>query len=141
MVTESSCVAPLQQSIPLVQRNREWITPIQNKSPKTIHFDSTMKKQVTTEIETMLGKGAIKQTHQVEGQFLSNIFLRKKKGGTFRPVVNLRKWNSHIPYQKFKMETLKDVKDTLKEGDFMVKLDLKDAYFSIPIHQNSNFNA
>jgi len=97
-----------------------------------------MKKQVTAEIETMLGKGEIKQTQRVEGQFLSNIFLRKKKDGTFRPVVNLRELNSHIPHQKFKMETLKDVKDTLREGDFMVKLDLNDAYLSIPLHQLRN---
>jgi len=34
-------------------------------------------------------------------------------------------------------ETLKDVKDTLREGNFMVKLDRKDAYFSIPLQQNS----
>ena len=35
------------------------------------------------------------------------------------------------------METLKDVKNILKENDFMVKIDLKDAYFSVPINKES----
>jgi len=42
-------------------------------------------------------------------------------------VINLKELNAYIPYQKFKMETLKDVKDILQPGDFMVKIDLKDA--------------
>lgn len=29
------------------------------------------------------------------------------------------------------------MKDSLREKDFMLKLDLKDVYFSIPLHQNS----
>ena len=85
----------------------------------------------------MLEKGAIRKAQQTPGQFVSNIFLRKKKDGTFRPVVNLKGLNEHIPYHKFKMETLKDLKDILKEGDFMIKIDLKDAYFSVPIDPQS----
>jgi len=51
-------------------------------------------------------------------------------------VINLKGLNAHIPYQKFKMETLKDVRDMLKEQDFMIKIYLKDAYFTIPLGAN-----
>ena len=93
-----------------------------------------MNQQVNIEILSLLEKGAIQKVNPRRDQFLSNLFLREKKEpGSYRPIINLKELNSHIPYQKFKMETLKDVKDILKEKDFMIKIDLKDAYFAIPL--------
>jgi len=66
------------------------------------------------------------------------LFLREKRDpGSYRPVINLKELNAYIPYQKFKMETLKDVKDILQPGKFMVTIGLKDAYCSIPLDQKS----
>ena len=85
----------------------------------------------------MLEKGAINLVPPSQGQFLSNISLiLKKDPGYFRPIINLKRLNLSIPYQKFKMETLKDLKDILREGDYMCKIDLKDAY-SIPLDKGS----
>ena len=49
-----------------------------------------------------------------------------------RPVINLKNLNPYIPYHHLKMESLQSLRDILKKGDFMCKLDLKDAYFCIP---------
>ena len=77
----------------------------------------------------MLDLRAIKKVSPLQGQFVSPIFLREKSDtGKFRPVVNLRELNGFIPYEKFKMETLSDVKDLIIQDDFMVKIDLKDAF-------------
>ena len=112
--------------------------PKQGKIPKEISYCSEMKSQVKKEILTLMEKGAVKKVLPDQSQFLSNLFLREKKEkGTYRPVINLKNLNAYIPYEKFKMETLKDVKDILRQGDFLVKIDLKDAYFSIPLHQKS----
>ena len=92
---------------------------------------------ITEEVESMLEKGAIRLVHYTPGQVLSNIFLREKKEGTFRPIIDLKRVNEYIPYVKFKMETLKNIRDLLKKGDLMVKIDLKDAYFTVPLSQNS----
>ena len=35
------------------------------------------------------------------------------------------------------MEGIKDLRNLLKRNDFMVKLDLQDAFWSVPIHQES----
>ena len=61
----------------------------------------------------------------------------KKDGGT-RPVINLKMLNTFVETPHFKMEGIHLLKDVLKEGDWMAKTDLKDAYFMIlidPAHQ------
>ena len=52
-------------------------------------------------------------------------------------MLNLKRLNSLVPYLHFKMEGLNDLKDTLVQGDYMVKIDLKDAYLTVPLNQES----
>ena len=60
--------------------------------------------------------------------YLSSLFLVPKKGGSQRPVVNLKPLNQFLPYEHFKMEGIHMVRDLLRKGDFMVKIDLKDCF-------------
>ena len=71
------------------------------------------------------------------GEFLSNLFLISKKDGGHRPVINVRFFNSFIPYQHFIMEGMHLIKDLLQEHDFLIKIDLKDAYFGILLDKSS----
>ena len=68
-----------------------------------------------------------------QGGFVSQIFLVPKKDGGFRPVINLKALNKFIAEEHFKMEGFHMVKDLAKPGDWLTKLDLKDAYFLVPI--------
>ena len=52
-------------------------------------------------------------------------------------MINLKHLNKFLPYQHFKMEGLHLLRDILQEGDYMYKIDLKDAYFTIPISKDS----
>jgi hypothetical protein len=63
------------------------------------------------------------------------VFLVLKKDGGQRPVINLKGLNRFIHTEHFKMEGIHILKDLLKAGDWMVKVDLKDAYFMVPICQ------
>ena len=48
-------------------------------------------------------------------------------------VKNLKKLNSFINAPHFKMEGIHTLKSLLQKGDWLVKIDLKDVYFSVPI--------
>ena len=113
-------------------------TPHQLSVPLTIPHTKENMALIDLEIQQMLEKEAIHvvppgELHQ---GFVSSIFLVPKKGGGQRPVVNLRPLNQFIPYEHFKMEGIHMLRDLLRKGDFMVKIDLKDAYFTVPVWKN-----
>ena len=63
------------------------------------------------------------------GEFLSNLFLVNKKNESHRPVKNLKFLDS-IPYQHFKMEVMRLMKDLHQEKDLLIGMDLKDAFLA-----------
>ena len=62
------------------------------------------------------------------------MFLVLKADGASRLVINLKSLNRHIVTRHFKMESIRTVKGIIQKGDWMTKLNLKDAYLSIPIY-------
>ena len=64
---------------------------------------------------------------------MSNIFLRKKKNGSYRLILNLRGLNASIEYQQFKMESLTCAAQLMKKNCYMASIDLTDAYYTVPV--------
>ena len=104
------------------------------KQPPAETKMSLEEKLVDSEVQELLRKGAITPTRVSEDQFVSNIFLRPKKDGRFRPIINSKKIEPIHSIFAFQMEGLKQLKDLLRQNDLMVEIDLKDVYFSIPLH-------
>ena len=103
-----------------------WSSPISKGEPKG---------KVTNKFRN---KGNVEERAKSElGEFLSTLFLVNKKDRGHRPVINLKFRNSFIPYQHLKMKRLHLIKDLLQEHDFLMKIDLKDAYFGIPLDKSS----
>jgi hypothetical protein len=111
-----------------------WLTkPIQPVAPPQIRVSETETIEISSQVQTMFQNEVIREVDPEPEQFLSQLFLRKKKDGSFRPVFNLKKLNAFIPYVHFKMETFQMLPQMIQPGDWMVKIDLKDAYFCVPI--------
>ena len=51
-----------------------------------------------------------------------------------QPVINLQPLNQFLVHNHFKIEGMHVVRDLLQKNDWMTRIDLKDAYFSIPIN-------
>ena len=60
---------------------------------------------------------------------MSNVFVRHKKDARFR----IRNLNSHVEYNKFKMDTLQSILKLVTTGCCMATIDLKDAYYLVPV--------
>ena len=93
-------------------------------------------KLVGEEIET-LRKGAIQRVPFSEQGFYHRMFLVAKKGGGQRPVLDLSPLNKFIQTEHFKMENLMTIKSLITKGDYMINIDLTDAYLTVPIHPSS----
>ena len=101
--------------------------------PRQLCLSNEGKALLEVEIQEMLEKGAIQEARTKGRGFVSNVFLVPKKEGGQRPVINLKKLNEYIHTEHFKMEVIHLLKDLLRKGDWMTKVDLKDAYFMVPI--------
>ena len=111
-------------------------TPYQVLQPPPIQLSKENHAMVSQEVQELLIKGAIVGTTPSPASFISQIFLIEKKGGGYRPVINLKCLNQFVRVEHFKMEGLHLLPDLIQQGDWMMKLDLKDAYLQIPIHPN-----
>ena len=60
-----------------------------------------------------------------------------RKDGSKQPVINLKNLNEFVPYQHFEMESLHCLNFLLQKDDYVCKIDLKYAYFSVPLHRDS----
>ncbi|KAM8971965.1 sodium-coupled neutral amino acid symporter 1-like [Pelodytes ibericus] len=101
--------------------------------PREINFSLQDRQMIDAEVRVMLEKGAICPVLDQPTAFISNIFILPKKGGGSRLVINLRNLNMFVSYHHFKMEGIHCLRDLLLSGDWMVKLDLQDAYLTVPI--------
>lgn len=109
------------------------VAPTQHYGRPSV-FNAYQHSIVTEEIDTLLEKRVIIPAAQETGEFVSTIFLRPKKDGTHRTILNLKALNEYIAYHHFKMDTLEAAVNMMRPGCFMASVDLKDAYYTVPIH-------
>ena len=98
-----------------------------------MRFSSKEELFLADEIKNLLRKGVIKESQHEEGEFISPIFLVPKSEGSFRMILNLKRLNENMPYIHFKMETMKSILTLVTPNCFMAKVDIQDAYYSVPI--------
>ena len=90
---------------------------------------------IDEEVEAVLLKGAIEEVSPTEPGYFSKMFVVPKPVG-WRPIINLKRLNAEfIDCPSFRMDTVADVSLLLRPGDWCASIDLKDAYFHIPINR------
>ena len=69
--------------------------------------------------------------------FFNRLFLVPKPNNKWSPILDLSKLNLFLKVEKFKMETPETIRTSLQQGEWVTLVDFKDAYFHIPIQEQS----
>ena len=112
----------------------DGVPPVQETDYKVIQFNDAEAAIIESELVQLLNKGVIVESPRSQGEFVSSIFLRLKKNGVdYRMILNLKELNKFNVYRHFKMDSLKTVTDLMTQGCYMASVDIKDAYYAVPI--------
>ena len=97
----------------------------------TSHEQELLKHGAAQE---MLTKGVVEVIKDTNSPGMYHrLFMRPKPDGTLRPIIDLSPLNKMIHNETFKMETPASIRQALQVGEHTLQIDLKDAYFHIPI--------
>jgi len=108
--------------------------PKQNSYPHT-KYSHEENEILKLEVQKLIKKGIVQRCEREDGDFISTLFTRPKKDGNLRMILNLKPFNKFIKYKHFKMESIETAINCMKPGIYMGSVDLKDAFFSIPMYE------
>lgn len=108
--------------------------PLPFRLPRDMNKAAVLRHEVH---EMLVKRAIVEVTQPFTPGYYSLIFLVPKKNGQLRPVIDLSSLNRYLHVDKFKMTTPQSVRAALSPQDYAVSLDLKDAYFHVPIHPGS----
>jgi ribonuclease HI len=112
-----------------------------DRGDSLLHCRRSPPEQMKKEIELLLASGAVRIVREEELKttpgVISRVFPVPRKDGRIRMVINLRTINPFVPPIYFKMEGLRTVRSLLQQNDFMVKIDLEEAFHHVSIHPNA----
>ena len=97
------------------------------------HFNSQQQLVIDSEVGKLLQLGVISQSVHEQEECLSPIFVVPKPDGSRRLILNFKSCNEAVLFRHFNMDTLSTVINLIRPGVYMASLDLKHAYYTIPI--------
>ena len=96
-------------------------------------WDSDQTQTCEIKIQNLLEKDAIVPCEHENREYISPIFTTPKKDGSSRMILNLKSLNQFLEHRHFKMHSFSTIVNMAKPNCFTASIDLKDAYYSVPI--------
>ena len=126
----------LKQGYTLPFQNRPKLSrvPTVVSSYANLHRNSYLLEA----LQQLIDKNAVERVHnQTSLGFFNRLFLVPKPNNKWRPILDLSKLNPFLKTEKFRMETPETIRTSLQRGEWVTSVDFKDAYFHIPIQEQS----
>ena len=130
----------------VVQILREGYTLPFRIRPKLARFPTVVSRYVNPHrnsylleaLHQLTDKNAVELVqNQKSLGFFNRLFLVPKPNNKWRPILDLSNLNLFLKAKKFKMETPETIRTSLQKGEWVTSIDFKDAYFHIPIQEQS----
>ena len=87
--------------------------------------------------QALIDKSAVELAPLPSLGFYSRLFVVWKTSGSWKPVIDLSTLNLFVDVSHFQMETIQSVLLSVRQGDWMASIDLKEAYLQVPVHPDS----
>ena len=85
------------------------------------------------EVQNLPKLDVIGLSSQELGECVSPIFVIQKQDGYYRLIFNFKNCNQVVLFRHFKMDTFNTILNLVNPGVYMASLDLKHAYYTLPI--------
>ncbi len=108
----------------------------QTNVPPPLIFKHSEMVEMDKIVNKLQNNGVIKQVSHCTDEFLSTVFLRPKKDGSFRLILNLKHLNLSVEYNHFKLDSIRTAMALITPNCYMASMDWKDAYYSVAIRSD-----
>ena len=103
--------------------------------PMPSYIPSSTKGVALEEVTLgLITKGAVKLAPLPSPGFYSRLFVVWKTSGSWRPVIDLSALNCFVDVSHFQMETIQSVLLSIRPGDWIASIDLREACLQVPVH-------
>ena len=114
--------------------NKFKVSRLLNRYGKNRFYSSRKLKVLEEECKRLLNLGAIEEIPRTSFYFSNHIFYKIKPDGTIRLIFDMKFLNTMIKKPSFSMLKSNTIFPYLHLNSWACKLDLKDAYWHIPLH-------
>ena len=97
-------------------------------------YDNNKRRSLDKECDRLLELGVIETLPRDAYIYFNHVFFNVKPNGTIRLIFDMKELNKNIAKPRFKMLKSSTIFPYLLNNNFACKLDLKDAYWHIPLH-------
>ena len=114
--------------------------PVLSRHPTVIsrYVNHHRNSYLSEALHQLISKNAVEWVQNPKSLgFFNRLFLVPKPNNKWRPILDLSKLNLFLRVEKFKMETPETIRTSLQQGEWVTSIDFKDAYFHIPIQEQS----
>ena len=87
--------------------------------------------------QSLIANSAVEHAPLPSLGFYSRLFVVWKTSGSWRLDFDLSTLNIFVDVSHFRMETIQSVLLSVRQGDWMASIDLKEAYLQVPVHLDS----
>ena len=102
--------------------------------PENLKTNVSQSQKLEEFLGPWLEAGIVARGREEDKGFFSRLFTVPKDKVKLRPIIDLSPLNKLIKKRGLKMHDLRSLPFLIRPGMWAVKLDLKDAYFHIPLH-------
>ncbi len=111
-------------------------SPFQVRSRTNMELEESQWTLCNQEIQDLVKKEAIEPIEDSGQCFVSGVFIIPKKSGGFRPIVNLNGFLTNLSFPLIlKGIAVVHFRRSFAPTTFFYKIDLKDAYLTVLLHQ------